>query len=133
MDYENMLDAGYEKMPDAVKHRERFIIPKVRGHVEGNKTILSNFLQIIQTLGRPKEHVIKFLLKELAAPGDMRSSGLIIGRKVSAGQVNEKIKKYADTYVLCSECGKPDTKLQKRNNINYLVCQACGNEQVMRG
>jgi len=128
-----MLEAGYENMPESVKHRERFVIPKIKGHVEGNKTILSNFGQIVVALRRPKEHIIKFLLKELAAPGELRRTDLIIGRKVSSILINEKIKKYADTYVICSECGKPDTKLKKENNINYLVCSACGNKQVVRG
>jgi len=133
MNYEDMLTKGYDNLPESVKHRERFVIPKIKGHVEGNKTILSNFNQIITTLRRPKEHVIKFLLKELAAPGELRPSGLIIGRKVPSQQINEKIKKYADIYVICNECGKPDTKLIKETNINYLVCQACGNKQVVRG
>ncbi|MFW5746522.1 MAG: translation initiation factor IF-2 subunit beta [Nanoarchaeota archaeon] len=133
MDYEQMLSEGIDALPQAVKTRERFIIPKVKGHVEGNKTIITNFNQIAQTLRRPKEHVVKFLLKEVAAPGDYRSSELILGRKVPSTQINEKIKKYADTYVICNECGKPDTKLTRENNINYLVCQACGNKQVVRG
>ena len=128
-----MLENGYAKMPESVKHRERFVIPRVRGHLEGNKTIISNFGQIAQTLQRPQEHVIKFLLKELAAPGEMRKNELIIGRKVSSVQVNQKIRRYADAYVICKECGKPDTKLKKENNVNYLICQACGEKQVVRG
>lgn len=128
-----MLDSAYNNLPDSAKGRERFVIPKIRGHLEGVKTIVSNFGQIVQSLNRPQEHIIKFLLKEVAAPGEIRGTDLIIGRRVSATMLNEKIKKYADIHVICGECGKPDTKMVKENNMNYLVCQACGNKQLIRG
>jgi translation initiation factor 2 beta subunit (eIF-2beta)/eIF-5 len=45
MDYETMLKRGREKLPEAVFTAERFEIPNVKGHLEGNKTIISNFSQ----------------------------------------------------------------------------------------
>ena len=56
----------------------------------------------------------------------MRGKNLILGRKLSATMINEKINKYARIYVLCSECGKPDTKIIKEGNVNSLKCLACG-------
>lgn len=128
-----MLKSGYEKLPESVKSRERFTIPKIKGHVEGNKTILSNFREIVQTVRRPQEHIIKFLLKELAAPGELRGANLILGRKVNSAEINEKVRKYVDNYVICSACGKPDTKITKENNVNFIICSACGNKEMVRG
>ena len=101
-------------------------IPKVKGHVQGNKTILSNFFQIADHLGRDPEHMLKFLYKELATPGDVRKQLVILGRKVSASRVNQKIKEYAKKYVICNECGKPDTKMVRENRLEYIKCNACG-------
>jgi translation initiation factor 2 subunit 2 len=133
MNYEDMLQEGHDKLPELMKERDRFEIPNVLGRIQGNKTVISNIQEFFTLFNRDKQHFIKFLLKELAAPGELRNEGLVLGRKVSASQVNEKIKKYADIYVICPECGKPDTLLKKENNVNYLVCQACGAKNLVRG
>ena len=53
MDYEEMLKKGRSELPESVHNAERFEIPNVLGHIEGNKTIISNFIQIAGVLGRP--------------------------------------------------------------------------------
>lgn len=126
MDYEKLLDKARKELPEAVFTAERFEVPKIMGHIEGNKTIISNFNQIVAILRREPQHVLKFILKELATPGEMRRNNLILGRKLSASMINEKINKYARAFVLCSECGKPDTKIIKEGNITFLKCLACG-------
>ncbi|MFC2135754.1 translation initiation factor IF-2 subunit beta [Bacteroidota bacterium] len=126
MDYKKMLEKGKKELPNIVSEHERFNIPKVRGHLEGNKTIVSNFAEIAKTLRRKPEHILKFILKELATPGDMRNNGVIFGTKLAASKINEKITQYAETFVLCKECVKPDTKLSKEAGAYFLKCQACG-------
>ncbi|MAF51077.1 MAG: translation initiation factor IF-2 subunit beta [Nanoarchaeota archaeon] len=126
MDYEELLDKGLKELPEDASKGERFEIPKVKGHIEGNKTIIVNFVQIANDLRREVEHLLKFLLRELAAPGNLDDKRLILGRKISAGQINEKIELYAKTFVLCKECGKPDTQIVKEGKINMLRCTACG-------
>lgn len=127
MEYKELLKKAREKLPKSVFEKERFEIPKIRGHVQGSRTVLSNFLQIADILRRKPEHLLKYILKELATPGEIKKSGsVIIGTKASASRINEKIKQYANEFVLCQECGKPDTKIEKENNFSFLKCQACG-------
>lgn len=126
MKYEEMLKKAREELPDVVFEKERFEIPGVRGHIEGTKTIISNFSLIANTIRRPQGHLLKYVLKALATPGDMRGSSVIFGSKVPASRINEKIKQYVHEFVLCRECGKPDTKIIKDGAFTYLACQACG-------
>jgi len=126
MDYEKMLDKAREEMPESVFESERFEIPKVTGHIQGNKTVISNFTIIANTLSRPIEHMLKYILKELATPGVLKNQYLYLGAKVPAARINEKIRKYATEFVLCPDCGKPDTKIGKEGDISYMRCQACG-------
>jgi len=126
MEYEKLLKKARKELPESVLKTERFEIPKVKGHIEGNKTIISNFEQIADALGRPVEHLLKYVLRELATPGEMRKGALIIGRKISAARINEKIKNYANDFVICQECRKPDTQLLKEDRITFMKCLACG-------
>lgn len=130
--YEQMLDKAYEQLPDSVFEKHRFEIPNVRGHQQGNRTVISNFNQIASHLGRQPAHLLKYLLKELATPGTIKDGLLVVGTKVPASRLNEKIKKYADEFVLCSECGKPDTRIEKEKNVRYLKCTACGAKHAIR-
>ncbi len=132
MDYEKMLDKVYEEIPSAKDSSERFEIPKAKGHIQGNRTVLTNFFQITKILGRDSQHILKFILRELASPAEVKGSQVVFGRKVSAAKVNETIEKYANTYVICKTCGKPDTEIIKKDRIDYLKCNACGAQSPIK-
>lgn len=126
MDYEALLERARKELPEISKEVSRFEVPKVRGHVQGNRTVISNFSQIADALSRPVEHLLKFVLKELATPGDLKPTGLIIGTKVPASRINEKISQYVKEFVVCKECNRPDTKLVKEDKIMFIKCSVCG-------
>ena len=132
-DYKKMLEEARKSLPEVVFIKERFEIPKVLGHMQGNRTIVSNFLQIASALRRNVEHLLKYVLKELATPGEIKKSGaLILGTKVSASRINEKIRQYANEFVLCLECGKPDTQIIKEGELTYMKCTACGAKNIVK-
>jgi translation initiation factor 2 subunit 2 len=133
MEYEQLLERARERLPPSVVERERFEIPKVKGHMEGNKTVISNFAQIASTLRRPAEHLLKFILKELATPGEINRAGLLVlGTKVPATRINEKIREYAYEFVLCPQDGKPDTDIIMEGEFAFLKCNACGYKQPVK-
>lgn len=132
-EYEKLLDRVISNLPEQVKRSERFEVPKVKGHVQGQKTVISNIHQIADDFNREPEHLTKFLLRELATPGDLKPKGLILGRKITAVRVNEKVRKYAEIFVICNECGKPDTKIMRENRVMFLKCMACGARHPVTG
>lgn len=125
-DYEKLLKTGQKEVPDSIKRSERFEIPKIKGHFQGNRTVTTNFFEIAQTLRREPEQMMKFLSKALAAQMEISGSQVIFGRKIKSQLINEKIEQYAKTYVLCRECGKPDTQLEREDRLLFIRCQACG-------
>ena len=129
--YENLLSEAYKKVKP-LKASERFEIPKIQGHVEGNKTILTNLPQIATHLRRKQEHLLKFLLKELATSGTFKGARTILQRKISSTKINEKIEDYVKEFVVCKECKKPDTELKKDHNFMFMHCLACGAKHSVR-
>ena len=132
MNYEDLLEDAYKKVKPVKSKIERFEIPKIEGHVQGNQTILSNFKQICDYLRRDCSHLVKFLQRELATPGKLQGERLVLQNKVPSARINEKIKQYVDEFVICKECGKPDTELQKDGNFMFLHCLACGAKHSVR-
>ncbi|HIQ51417.1 MAG TPA: translation initiation factor IF-2 subunit beta [Nautiliaceae bacterium] len=124
--YEELLERAYKLLPEKVKSDVRFEIPKVKGHYEGNKTVITNLHEIAKLLNRDLNHLVKFLVKELGAPANIEENRVIFNRKLSPSQINSKIQSYAKEFVICHECGKPDTKIIKEERTYFLVCMACG-------
>ena len=126
MDYEKLLDRAKERLPDDVDEGTRFEVPKVKGHIQGVRTVINNWFDIAKTLDRKPEHLLKYVQKELATPGEIIKQAVIFGSKLPASKINETIVQYADVYVFCASCGKPETKLSKEGTVIMMRCQACG-------
>lgn len=130
--YEEMLNDAFENIKKPEGTGERFEIPKIEGHIEGKKTILTNFFQIASYLRRDPEHFQKFLLKELATPGQKEGDRLILNNKIPSQKINQKIEDYTREFVVCKQCGKPDTELMREERITFLHCLACGAKHSVR-
>lgn len=130
--YEKLLDHAYKDLKPIEHSGERFEIPKVEGHIEGTKTILTNIQQIASYLRRDQNHLLKFLLRELATSGSIKNNRVILQRKISSQKINEKIQDYAKEFVICSQCGKPDTEIIKEKGFSFIHCLACGAKHSVR-
>ena len=124
-EYMKLLDRAKSELPEIVEYKGRFNPPKINAFFEGNKTIITNLKEIANYLNRDFSHVLKFFTKELAAPHFVEGSRVIFIGKHSEKKLNEKLQKYIKDYVICKECGSPDTKLVKKDGIWYLKCMAC--------
>ncbi len=128
MSYEDLLDEAYENVKVSEESSGRFEILRVKGHHEGVRTVISNFLKVASSLRRKPEHLLKFLGKELGIQGEIKGERLIISRKLSSRDINAKIENYAKRYVVCVKCGKPDSELVEENGKLFVRCLACGNK-----
>lgn len=124
--YEALLERAWKSLPEKLKSPTRFEIPKVDTLIEGNQTIIKNFNEITNTLGREGKYIIKYLSKDLAAPVVTEGNRVIIQRRISNKIVNEKVGGYAKEYVICHECGRPDTKITSLEGHKIIKCEACG-------
>ncbi len=131
--YTELLKKAKAHLPEVKSTTERFEIPKVTGHIQGVKTVITNFSQICTTIRRDAAELLKYLQRELATPATLDGPRLVLGRKISSQLINAKIVQFCEDFVLCHECGKPDTQLVKEDRILFLKCTACGAKQPVKG
>lgn len=129
-EYRKLLEEGMKKI-SKTESKRRFEVPKSKVMISGNKTIFNNFYELADSLRRDPQHLLKFLLKELATSVDMREKKIIFIGNFTHDLVDKKIDIYVKSYVICQECGKPDTKLLKEERNSFLVCEACGAKQIV--
>lgn len=127
MDYDDLLDKAHSELPEHTSGGERFEIPSLDAFVEGNKTIVKNFASVLQKIRREPDHILKFFTKEFAVPANAEGERLVLHRKLKVDLINKKFIEYVKSYVICSQCGKPDTHIEDSGHRSkLLVCEACG-------
>jgi translation initiation factor 2 subunit 2 len=125
-DYDSLLDRAYSQLPEVTKTKARFEMPQVVVFFEGNKTLLKNFVPVAKMLGREEAHFQKFLTTELGAYATVSGDRLIFNKKLFGKKIGDSVKRYVAEYVLCDECGKPDTRITTLEGVKILKCEACG-------
>jgi translation initiation factor 2 subunit 2 len=130
--YEEMLKEAMEKIPDNVKKESRYEIPPLQTSIQGNRTFITNFGEIAESLRRDPKHISKYLFKELASPGHLEGNRLILQRKVIKSLIEKKIEDYINEFIRCKECKKPDTHFEKSDRVAFLKCEACGAKHALR-
>jgi len=127
MDYEDQLDRAMEHTPDIEGSTDRFDVPDPEVRQEGNVTVYENFQSTTTRLGREDDHVMKFLQSELGTSGHIDESGRArLTGEFDDRRVQEALDEYVEEFVICSECGLPDTKFEREQGALLLRCEACG-------
>jgi len=126
MEYEKMLTRLYSSLPERTASKERFELPKLESNVQGKKTIIKNFSQALKSVKRDEKHFYKYLTKETATAAILEAGKLTMTGKFYPDQINKLFENYLKEYVLCHECGKPDTNIMEQSGIKLLKCTACG-------
>ncbi len=126
--YDSLLDRAFEQLPALSTENVDFKIPTPDVIIQGSKTIIRNFSHIADVARRQKEEIAKYITKEFSAPVSIeQDQRLTISAKINPEELNERIKKYFETYVICKECGKPDTHVDNSSRgFMVIVCEACG-------
>lgn len=125
--YAALLDRAFSLLPNLSENKSDFTIPEVDSSIQGAKTVIKNFGRIVSLARRKNEEIAKYLTKELAVPVSVAGQELIISSRVQGSALNDKIKRYFETNVICKECHKPDTHVEStERGYETLVCEACG-------
>ncbi|WP_224335772.1 translation initiation factor IF-2 subunit beta [Haloprofundus halobius] len=127
MDYDEQLDKALSESPDVEGGGGRFEVPDPNVRPEGNATVFENFQTVVDALGRDEAHVLKFLQTDLGTSGHIDESGRArLTGNFREDRVARAVEEYTESFVLCPECGLPDTRLVEERGTKMLKCDACG-------
>ncbi len=124
--YEALLERARSKLPPVQTGGERFQVPEPDVMTDGKNTVIRNFQEICGVLRRDPDHVIQYLAKEFGCPGVLDLPRGVLKSRLTKDQIAQRLKEYTAKYVICTECHRPDTHLQKEGRLTLLICEACG-------
>ena len=126
LDYRNLLKKVLDDTATSKVVDDRFKLPKAEVFYEGNTTVIKNFDKISDAVNRDPDLILKFLLGGVGTAGEFDGGRVVFQGKIPPKQLQDKLKEYIDTYVICSECNRPDTHLVKQGRTILIRCDACG-------
>jgi translation initiation factor 2 subunit 2 len=124
--YMELLDRALTQLPSDIEQKDRFELFEPSSSVMGNRTILRNLKEICDKLRREREQLLTYLSKELATSGSLDGTTAVFQGRFGRSTIKRLIERYAQDFVFCEICHKPDTKLVKEGRYTFLVCEACG-------
>lgn len=130
--YEEMLNRCMSRIPKECRDQGRFTMPVAEVLIQGQRTMFVNFNDVASCLRRDPKHMLKFFTKELATSSEEQDKKIIFQGRFPGMLMNRKLETYAKEYVICPNCGKPDTKLLKSDRLELIKCEACGNKQAVK-
>ena len=125
-DYASLYQRASANLPKTTGTGERFQLPAPDVMHEGKTTVLRNFGAISEVIRRDKQHLLAFLLRELGTGGTLDGDRVLFKGRILAPSINERLNDYVTTFVICQECGRPDSHFVKEGRTSLVVCEACG-------
>ncbi len=125
-DYKSLLSRAKKELPEPKSSGERWETPQLDVMTEGRATVIRNWPAIVEKLRRDPQHLVTYLLRELGTAGGIEGERVTFQGNLIPRTIQERLESYVQTYVICSECGRPDTHLDKQERTTLLKCEACG-------
>merc|ERR1719272_2492599 len=123
----SIQDAFYRyKMP--------LIQAKVEGRGNGIKTAMPNMTEVAKAHERPAAYTCKYLGVELGAQTQMypAEDRYIVNGAFEASRLQDLLDGFIKKFVLCVECGNPETKLRVTSKkLIESKCIACGHRAML--
>jgi len=124
--YDELLKRACSQMPQVSVKRERLELPRLLITNVGMRTMITNFKEVADVLNRDPQHILKFLTREMATAATFHDSRAIFQGKFRRDSFERLLQRYMESFVTCSVCKRPDTKVVKEKRLSFLVCNACG-------
>jgi len=115
----------------------RYKMPVVYGKIEGRgngiKTVIPNISEVSLSLHRNPGEVNKFFGCELGAQTtyNEKDDRAVINGSHTDAALQAMIHKYVEGFVLCPNCGLPETNYKIKNGCIYHKCAACGSKEMV--
>lgn len=115
----------------------RYKMPTVYGKLEGrgngSKTVIPNISDVALSLHRDPGEVNKFFGCEMGAQTtyNAETDRAVVNGHHQDKTLQQMVHKYIQAYVLCPNCGLPETEYKIKSGIIYHKCAACGAKEMV--
>lgn len=130
--YKLLLEKAYSELPEILKKHTRFETPQISATIQGGITVVQNLGEVSKAINRDVDMLAKYFLRELGTSGDHDNQRLTMKGQFRTQQLQDKFEIFLAEFVLCPDCGRPDTRIMQEKRISFLKCEACGSRHSIK-
>lgn len=126
--------AGTTPVDDpSYRYKMPLVFGKVEGRGNGIKTVIPNISEVSLSLHRDAGEVNKFFGCELGAQTtySVENDRAVVNGSHTDNALQSMIHKYIESFVLCPQCGLPETHYKIKDGCIYHKCAACGAKEMV--
>jgi len=115
----------------------RYKMPAVAGKIEGKgngiKTVVVNISDLAMSLHRDAGEVNKFFGCEMGAQTtyNVADDRAVVNGAHTDQELQQCVHKYVEKFVLCPNCGLPETQYKIKQGVIWHMCAACGAKDMV--
>lgn len=109
------------------------VFGKLEGRGNGSKTVIPNITAVGLSLHRDPGEVNKFFGCELGAQTtyNVETDRAVVNGHHTDKALQEMIHKYIEAFVVCPNCGLPETEYKIKSGVIFHKCVACGAKEMV--
>lgn len=109
------------------------VFGKLEGRGNGSKTVIPNITAVGLSLHRDPGEVNKFFGCELGAQTtyNVETDRAVVNGHHTDKALQEMIHKYIEAFVVCPNCGLPETEYKIKSGVIFHKCAACGAKEMV--
>ena len=110
----------------------RYKMEEVTLNHQKTKIVFENINTICEQLNRDPNILLKFLKKQFGTSFEYKNNQASATKLIMKDEMQNKIFKFIDEYVLCKGCHNPETIYEETKGKKYFICKACGYTNFVR-
>lgn len=117
----------------AYRYKMPTVVGKIEGRGNGIKTVISNISDLGLSLHRSPPEVNKFFGCELGAQTSYseETDRAVVNGAHTDTVLQSMIHRYIEYFVLCPQCGLPETEYKIKSDLIWHRCKACGAKEMV--
>lgn len=115
-----------------VQRNTKLVMDSPEVMLVNGQTCFKNFTSICEKLKRNTSDVKKFFEDEMSTKTSIDGLGMLqIDGKFRTNNIEKVLLSYMQKYVFCNICSSANTKLDKKDRIQYIECLSCKSRRAL--
>lgn len=102
----------------------RYKMPALAVRKQTNCVVIDNLTTVSKSLQRPAKMILKYFGMKLGTHVSVDKAA--VNGTFSPSELQIALQEFIDQYVLCTDCGNPETQITLKKKKYSMSCKACG-------
>src|SRR3990167_11334179 len=101
--YNALLEKALKEIPKDLTSKERFELPRIISNIQGSRTVIKDFVKVVNDLRRDPQKTAKILTQNLGTSFTVQGNDITLKGKFSGIEIQKIFQDFVKEFILCKE------------------------------